>query len=59
MIKILKNELLYQWIRLRIWYYQSALDHLDPIHPDVPDIVFRLLQLQDEEKLLQAERWKS
>lgn len=45
-------------IRLRIAYYQWALECIDPLHPDVPEIVRRIyglqLRLMDLRKKLQA-----
>jgi hypothetical protein len=36
------------WLRICIAYYRLALQHIDPCHPDVPEIVRTLVKLSDE-----------
>jgi len=34
-------------LRARIWFYELALQQIDPSHPDVPEIIIRLCDLSD------------
>lgn len=34
-------------IRARIWFYELALQQIDPLHADVPEIVRTLCHLKD------------
>ncbi|MFA5898104.1 MAG: hypothetical protein WC829_03205 [Hyphomicrobium sp.] len=35
-------------LRARIWFYELALQQIDPCHADVPEIVLRLCNLHDQ-----------
>lgn len=45
---IILNLFSEQLIRVQIWYYQLALQNIDPSHEDVPEIVMRLVNLSDK-----------
>lgn len=59
MIRILKTEIEYLWIKLQMWYYTTAISDVDPLHPDVPMMIFKLRELKDRKTLLEYMRWKS
>lgn len=41
-------------LRARIWWYELALTQIDPTHPDVPEIIIKLLELYDQRDLLKG-----
>jgi len=43
-----------QLIRARIWWYELALTQIDPSHPDVPEIIIKLLELYDQRDSLKG-----
>jgi hypothetical protein len=34
------------WLDLRLAYYSAALRQINPLHPDVPEIVLKLNELE-------------
>lgn len=41
-------------LRARIWWYELALTQIDPTHPDVPEIIIKLLELYDQRDSLKG-----
>lgn len=44
-----------QLVRAKIWYYQMALQNIEPSHEDVPEIVMRLVNLSDRLEELECQ----
>lgn len=44
------------WLKMRRWWWQWALENIDPLHEDLPLVVRKVWDIHTEIKALEAQR---